>query len=616
MLVLVAFAFVSGIVTILSPCILPVLPIVLSGGVAGGKARPFGVIAGFVASFTVFTLTLSALVRALGIPADAMRIVAVVFIVLFGAVMIVPKLREGFELIVSRLASRRRNAAAGVSGNAAKRSGWAGFWGGSLVGLSLGLVWTPCVGPIMASVISLALTQRIDGGSVYITLAYTVGTAIPMFGVMFGGRALLTKVPALARNMGNIQKGFGVLMILVGLAIGLGWDRRFQSLVLEAFPNYGTGLTAIETVAPVRSALRARQPAGPPRMVGANTMVGPQENAAGLFTAAPEVPPENGLLGDYGLAPALLTRGSWFNTEGLSPASGQTAQGGSMPLTMEWLRNKVVLVDFWTYSCVNCVRTIPYLRAWYETYKNKGLVIVGVHTPEFEFEKNPANVARAIRDLGVVWPVVQDNDYAIWNSYANQYWPAHYFIDAKGRVRYFQFGEGEYEVAERVIQALLKEAGASVEGKIVSGPAQKIETQTPETYLGYDRTQGFLSAVDLVADMAAEYRPAGLPGNGDWNLEGRWTVTPQYIVPESSGSLQLGFRAKNVFLVVEPQTAGGRIEIKVDGLPGADTNDVKNGVLAPGESRMYQIVGLKRPGAHVLHLTVQGKLRLFAFTFG
>ena len=276
----------------------------------------------------------------------------------------------------------------------------------------------------------------------------------------------------------------------------------------------------------------------------------------------------------------------------------------------------MVVVDFWTYSCVNCVRTIPYLKAWCQAYKDSGLVIIGVHTPEFEFDKNPANVARAIKELGVTWPVVQDNDYAQWNAYANQYWPAHYFIDARGRGRYFHFGEGDYATSERVIQALLKEAGARVDGTIVSPPAQNIDSQTPETYLGYDRGRGFLSAVEPVADQVKDYRPSGRPSNGMWNLTGKWTITPQYIVPKSSGSLELGFKARNVFLVIEPQSSGGRIEVKVDGRPVVDTPDVKNGVLQPNESRMYHLVELKQPGSHLLELEVKGKLRLFAFTFG
>jgi cytochrome c biogenesis protein CcdA/thiol-disulfide isomerase/thioredoxin len=602
MIVLLAFAFVSGVITILSPCILPVLPIVLSGGVGGGKARPFGVLAGFVVSFTVFTLTLSAIVQAIGIPVNALRIVAVVLIVLFGVVMLVPWLRDRFEVFTARIANRGSRGgatAAGVGGAARK-----GFWSGVVVGLSLGLIWTPCVGPIMASVISLALTQHVDGGSVFITLAYTVGTAIPMLGVMLGGRALLNKVPALTRNAGTIQKGFGVLMILVGVAIGLGWDRQFQATILRAFPNYGSGLTALEKVKPVQAILKTREKTGTAMTAGVQ----------GVFSA-PETAPENGTLSDFGAAPPFVTTGSWFNTEGLSPASGQMAGGVSMPLTLESLRGKVVVVDFWTYSCVNCVRTLPYLKAWYDTYRDKGLVIVGVHTPEFEFEKSTANVARAVKDLGVSWPVVQDNDYKQWNAYANQYWPAHYFIDAKGRVRYFHFGEGEYDVSEKVIQALLKEAGASV-GGIVSRPAPVLNAQTPETYLGYDRGAGLLTDAKLVPDKPSDYAPLRMPGNGEWSLNGKWTITPQYIVPDSTGTLQIGFQAKNVFLVIEPQERGGFLSVSVDGKPAADTPDVKMGSLTPSESRMYQLVGQGAAGLHVLRLDVKGKLRLFAFTFG
>ncbi len=618
MLVLLAFAFVSGVITILSPCILPVLPIVLSGSVGGGRARPFGVLAGFVASFTVFTLTLSAIVRAFGIPADALRVVAVVLIALFGIVMLVPRLRDGFEVLTARIASRGgavgASAGAGAAGAAARAAGGgrnarlAGFGSGIVVGLSLGLVWTPCVGPIMASVISLALTQQVSGGSVVITLAYTLGTSIPMLAVMLGGRALLTKVPALTRNSANIQKGFGVLMIAMAVAIGLGWDRRFQAFVLRAFPNYGTGLTSIEKAPPVRTALRSLQPAA---------AGGKKTNAAGerLFSGAMDAAPQDGVLGDYGLAPDFVTNGMWFNTEGVVPMAGQTPGGGSPPLSLQSLRGKVVMVDFWTYSCVNCVRTLPYLRAWYDTYRSRSLVIVGVHTPEFEFEMKSANVARAIRDLGVDWPVVQDNDYKEWNAYSNQYWPAHYFIDAKGHVRYFHFGEGEYDVSEKVIQALLKETGANVEG-IVSRPAPDIQAGTPETYLGYDRGRGFASAVVPVPDVPTDYTPARAPGNGEWNLTGTWTITPQYVVPETSGTLQLSFKAKNVFLVIEPQGQGGKIDVSVDGQPGGETPDVKDGAILPRESRMYQLVALKEAGQHLLRLQVYGKVRLFAFTFG
>ena len=251
MAALLVFAFVSGIVTILSPCILPVLPIVLSGGVAGGKARPLGVVTGFVASFSAFTLALTALVQALGVSPDALRIVAVVLIAAFGLVMAIPALRDLFERAVSRLAG----LAGGQRGGGAPRSG---FWAGLPVGVGLGLVWTPCVGPIMASVVSLALTQRVDGGAVAITLAYALGTSLPMFAVMAGGRALLERVPGLKRNAGRIQQVFGVLMIAVAVSIAFGIDRRLQAAILDVFPNYGAGLTRLEEAAPVREALAAR----------------------------------------------------------------------------------------------------------------------------------------------------------------------------------------------------------------------------------------------------------------------------------------------------------------------------------------------------------------------
>ena len=259
MTILLAFAFLSGVITILSPCILPVLPIVLAGGGTGGRRRPFGVISGFIVSFSFFTLALSAIVQALGVPADTMRYVAMVLIVFFGVVMVVPRFRELFDVAVSRITSR------GSRTTADRR---AGFWGGIPVGLSLGLVWTPCVGPIMASVISLALAQKVDGGSVLVTVAYTLGTSIPMLAVMLGGRALIAKVPAFSKNAVAIQRAFGVVMILMGVALAFQWDRQIQTAILRAFPSYGTRLTTIENLAPVKAALQERSGADAPTPQG------------------------------------------------------------------------------------------------------------------------------------------------------------------------------------------------------------------------------------------------------------------------------------------------------------------------------------------------------------
>lgn len=245
MFLLSFFAFLSGIVTILSPCILPVLPIVLSGSI-GGKRKPLGVVTGFVLSFSLFTLLLSTLVQALNISPDSLRVVAVLVIGIFGLVLVIPRLQIAFELMASRMVRSRSNT---------QRDG---FIGGVLVGFSLGLLWTPCVGPIMASVISLALSRQVDGGTIVIILSYSLGTAIPMFAVMMGGRALLKKFPKITASTSKIQRVFGIIMIVMALFIGFGLDRKFQSFVLDIFPNYGSGLTAIEEISPVQEALEQR----------------------------------------------------------------------------------------------------------------------------------------------------------------------------------------------------------------------------------------------------------------------------------------------------------------------------------------------------------------------
>ncbi len=245
MAVLTFFAFLSGIITILSPCILPVLPIVLSGSI-GGKSKPLGVVTGFIASFSLFTLALSSIVQALNIAPQTLRLMALVIIIFFGLILVIPKLLLYFEIIASRLIKQK------------PKGQKSGFIGGFIVGISLGLIWTPCVGPIMASVISLAVSQKIDGGAVIIIIAYALGTSIPMFGIMIGGRKLLNRFPQITGNTDKIQRFFGVMMIVVGLSIGFGLDRQFQTFILRTFPNYGTSITSIEDNEIIKKALSER----------------------------------------------------------------------------------------------------------------------------------------------------------------------------------------------------------------------------------------------------------------------------------------------------------------------------------------------------------------------
>jgi cytochrome c biogenesis protein CcdA/thiol-disulfide isomerase/thioredoxin len=612
MTVLLSFAFISGMVTILSPCILPALPVILSGSVGSGKGRPFGIVTGFILGFTFFTLTLTTLVQLLGISADSLRYLAVIVLILFGAVLVIPQLSAGFQNLVSRLVHRGSKLSAAKTvfnkpgdGPIKLQARLKGFVTGLPIGLSLGLVWTPCVGPIIASVISLAVSKQIDGGSVLIVLAYSLGTAIPMLGIMLGGRALLNRVPWLSRNSLNIQRIFGIFMIVAGLAIALGWDRRVQTALLEAFPSYGSGLTAIEDNKAVQDALARRS--GEPTDTTNHGLVRPTVGPQTVFSGAPAGSLESPALQDYGQMPDLVVaKGPWFNTDSLGTTTPNLAS----------FKGKVVLVDFWTYSCINCIRTLPYLRSWYQTYQSQGFVILGIHTPEFEFEKKSTNVQTALKDLGITWPVVQDNDYSQWTSYANRYWPADYLVDSQGRVRYFHFGEGDYQNTEQIIRQLLTERGASLPAaaKVADNV---LAAQTPETYLGYNRTRGFVGTpTTLKPDAATHYQAAGQLKNGDWTLNGDWTVTKQYLTPHGDADLSFEFNAKNVFLVIEPGQTAGQLQVLLDGRSAPETTDAHGGLIVPDSSRLYQLIKLDQAGEHRLQIRVHGDVRLFAFTFG
>ena len=533
MLLLVVFAFIAGIVTILSPCILPILPIVLSGSIAGDRWRPWGVVVGFVASFTVFTLFLSSIVKLTGVSADFLRVVAVVVIATFGLTLILPAFQQLVEKLFSRFAS--------LAPQGTKN----GFGGGILIGLSLGLVWTPCVGPILAAIIALAFTGTVTGTAVAITLAYALGTAVPMLAIVQGGRNLLDRNRWLVTHAAAIQKLFGMLMILTALAIYLNIDRKFQTYILEKFPSYGQGLTKLEDNPAVRSQLDQLQ-------------------SSPMHTPALE---------DLGRAPDFVAGGEWFN---------------SPPLTMSQLRGKVVLVDFWTYTCINCIRTLPYIKAWHEKYKDYGLVILGVHTREFEFEKNSANMAKAIADYGLKYPIMQDNNYATWTAYANRYWPAKYFVDVQGKIRFTHFGEGDYDENEQVIQSLLKEAGLLTQDLPVSNPINKINAKTPELYLGALRAE-----------------------TGWFKLEGDWQQTDEFNNPQAGAKLNLDFEAQNVFLVMKPKStsAVGNVKVFVD--------DQLVQEVTVDADKLYQLVKLDNPGKHHLKLEFEdSNLELFAFTFG
>jgi len=583
MLLLLIFAFIAGVVTILSPCILPILPIVLSGSITGGKRRPLGIITGFIISFTLFTLFLTSIVKATGISADALRGISVFIILGFGLALLIPQ----FQVLSERLFSQLSSFVANIKNNKKTDTTADGFISGILVGVSLGLVWTPCVGPILAAVISLAFTGSITGSAFLITLAYSIGTSIPMLGITYGGRQLLNKNPWIVQNTANLQKAFGVIMIITAISIFYNFDRKFQALVLEKFPGYGVGLTKLEDNPLVRSELEKIQK---------NKV---DESNIGK-------PMSDFLDDNLGNAPELIPGGEWFN---------------SSALTLKELRGKVVLIDFWTYTCINCIRTLPYLKTWHEKYKDKGLVIIGVHTPEFEFEKNPKNVAKAIKDFGLTYPIVQDNDYATWNAYANRYWPAKYFIDKNGKIRSTHFGEGDYDESEEMIRKLLQETGSDVSQTDVGNPSYQIYARTPELYLGYTRIQYFASKERISEDKQTNYSfPDNLPSNY-FAYSGRWTIGDERATPANGAGLLLNFEAQEVFLVMRPiGTAKGQLRVFIDDEPVNQDNsgvDVVDGLVTVDTDRLYRLIKLVKPGEHLLKLDfLDGNIELYAFTFG
>ncbi len=562
MILLILFAFLAGFVTILSPCILPILPIVLSGTLTGGKKRPLGIVAGFIVSFTFFTLFLTTIVKATGLSADALRTISVVIMAFFGASLLVPGLSQRTFGFLPKLLPNQNSQRTDVA---------TGF----LIGISLGLIWTPCVGPILAAIITLAATSTVTLESVAITLAYSIGTAIPLLAITYGGRQLLNRVPWLLVNSAKIQKVFGVLMVLVAFAIYFQLDRKFQAYILEKFPNYGVGLTQFEDNPAVKEELKKIEKKPMPE----------KKRGKPMFEF---------LESDLGTAPELILGGQWLNGK---------------PLTLTELRGKVVLIDFWTYTCINCIRTLPYLKSWWAKYKDKGLVIIGVHTPEFEFEKNPNNVEKAIKDFGLEYPVMQDNDYATWNAYANRYWPAKYLIDAKGKIRYTHFGEGNYDETEGWIQKLLKEANLIAEEVPVANPTYTVRGRTPELYLGNWRIANFVSPERIAQEAPTRYSvPSPVPKHS-FAYDGTWTVGYQYASPAKGASLILNFDAAEVFLVMRPKLNSGKVKLVLDEKPV--------GVITVDANRLYALIKLPSPGQHILTLEfLDDNLELYAFTFG
>lgn len=545
MLLLLGVAFVAGIVTAVSPCVLPVLPIVMAGGATGGPRRPYAVIAGLVLSFTVFTLTAAALLSSLGLPEDLLRNIAIAVVVVVGLSLVWPRLGDLLGRPFYGLARRKP-----------------GDSGGFVLGLSLGLLFTPCAGPVIAAVATVAATQSFSATAFLITLAYALGAGLVLLGVAVAARRGMS-LRSVRAHAPVVRRVLGVAILAVAVLMVFGVDKRLQTRV----PGYTRALQGLEE---------------------SGSAQGELEDLVGGPALADEA-----RLDDYGVAPEFQAIQGWINSE---------------PLTMQALRGKVVLIDFWAYSCINCLRTLSHLKAWDEAYRDDGLVIVGVHTPEFAFEREPDNVGRAVYDLGIAYPVALDPDYGTWQAWQNRYWPAKYFVDRRGHLRYAHFGEGDYEKSEQVIRRLLAEddGGALVSAGIEDQTPTGV--QTPETYLGYERLDRFVGS-RIEPDREAAYTiPQFVPLDG-LAYGGRWTVEDERIVAGRGARLRLHFRGSNVFLVLG--TAGGEKTVDVS-LDGERTGTVR--VTHDDLYTLARIPGEKRD--HMLDLRFSRGTEAYAFTFG
>ncbi|MFT3666759.1 cytochrome c biogenesis protein DipZ [Piscinibacter sp.] len=572
-MLLILLAYLGGVLTIVSPCILPVLPFVFSRA-----GQPFAKSGAPLLAGMALTFALVASLAAVGggwvVAANQYgRWLALALVALFALTLLWPALAE-------RLARPLVAAGERLSQRADSEEGTPRPGASLLLGIATGLLWAPCAGPILGLILSGAALQGPSAGSTALLLAYAAGAASALAAaLLLGGRVFAM----LRRSLGAgawLRRGLGAAMLAGVAAMALGLDTG----VLARLSLAGTGELEQRLVerlggAPEGGAMAMR---GDP---GAMMMQGPAMMSASAAAAA--APP------DEGMAPALDGATQWLN---------------SPPLSHAELRGKVVLIDFWTYSCINCLRALPYVKAWHERYRDQGLVVIGVHTPEFAFERDAANVTRAMKELGIAYPVAIDNGYTIWRAFGNRYWPAHYLIDAGGRLRHHHFGEGEYAETERMIQHLLREAGAAqvapglaeVHAQGVQRAADMDVVRSPETYLGYARAENFAATPQPRHDQDAAYTlPARLPLNA-WGLAGRWRVGAESaVLAGAPGRIVFRFQARDLHLVLGPGPDGRpvRFRVSLDGQPpgaahGMDVAPDGSGTVT--EQRLYQLI--RQPG--------------------
>jgi cytochrome c biogenesis protein CcdA/thiol-disulfide isomerase/thioredoxin len=568
-------AFVGGVFTILSPCILPVLPFVFAHADRPFRRSGLPLLLGMALTFSlVATAAAYGGYWVVRLNQGGRYIAMFVFLIL-GLTLLFPDFAEALTRPLVRAGSRLQGAP--TTETSVSKS--------FLLGISTGLLWAPCAGPILGLILTGAAIQGPGARSSFLLLSYALGAATSLGIALFAGKKVFATMKHSLRFDIWIRRVLGAAVIIGVVAIALGWDTNL--LAKFSFVNTATAEEHL---------IHAL---GAPKLAPTNASA-----------AEPVLP-------DEGPMPELSGAIAWLN---------------SPPLTREQLRGKVVVIDFWTYSCINCLRALPYTEGWYAKYKDAGLVVIGVHTPEFAFEKERSNVEQAVRDLKISYPVAIDSNYKIWQAFNNEYWPAHYFIDGKGRIRHHHFGEGEYDESERVIQELLRENGAkSLADGTINVTANGAEaapdlqdTRSPETYIGYKRAEHFASAQLFAQDTRMAYTPQPRLTLNQWALGGTWKVGPESAVLDSApGKIVFRFHARDLHLVLGPTKNGKAIRFKVtlDGTAPGDDHGSDADAAGAGTVQGHRLYQLIRQKGAVEDRTFEIEfldpgVQAFAFTFG
>ncbi len=574
-MLLLVLAYLGGLLTILSPCILPVLPFVFARANGPFRRSSLPLLCAMVLTFALVA-SLAAVGGGWVVQANQYgRWLAMALMALFAITLLFPRLADRMARPLVSTGDRLARSAQDGSGQPSGKSSF-------LLGIATGLLWVPCAGPILGLLLTGAALQGANIGTTLLLLSYAAGAATSLAIVLLAGGRLFT---ALKRNLSTgqwLRRGLGTIMLVGVVAIASGLDTTLLTKV-SSVTTSGIEQKLLDTLVPAMQ----QDVAVPSHAL--KTSINSDQADDDIMATTVKTGDDEDTLPIEGVLPDLSGAGQWLN---------------SAPLSAADLKGKVVLVNFWTYSCINCLRSLPYVNAWAQKYHDQGLVVIGVHAPEFAFERDIGNVRQAVTRLGIHYPVAIDNEFKIWRSFDNQYWPAYYFVDAQGRVRHHQFGEGDYAGSEQVIQQLLAEAGNKyVSDGLVNAQAQgetqaagESQVKSEETYVGYERAENFASPTEQIADQPKNYVAPKQPALNQWGLEGNWTVhSEQAALNRASGKVIYRFHARDLHLVLGPGSDGKpvRFKVRIDGnIPGAHhgTDTDANGEGSVIEQRLYQLV--------------------------